>query len=57
MITICFTCELVLADQGENIFDIIARINHHGFVRDVIANDRAITLQRPDRKDFVDHRT
>ena len=50
-----FYYQVVLADDGENIFNIVARIDHHGFVRGLIADDGAVTLQRADGKDLVDH--
>ena len=53
--TICLTCEIVLSNQGENIFDVVARIDHHGFASGLVPDDGAVALQRPDGKDFVDH--
>src|SRR5258708_10544525 len=47
--------QVVLADDGENILNIVARIDDHGFVRGLVADDRAVTLQRADGKDLVDH--
>jgi hypothetical protein len=47
--------QLVLADDGENVFNVIARVDDHGFVRRLIADDRAVTLQRAYGKDLVDH--
>ena len=47
--------ETVFFDEVENVFDIIAGINHHRFARSFVPDDRAVTLQRPDRKDFVNH--
>ena len=47
--------KLVLADDGENVLNIVARIDDHGFVRGLVADDRAVTLQRADRQDLVDH--
>src|SRR5438309_7211197 len=42
-------------DEREDIFNIIPRVDDHGFMRGLIADDGAITLQRPDRNNFVDH--
>jgi hypothetical protein len=47
--------QLVLADDGENVFNVVARIDDHGLVRGLIADDRAVTLQRAYGKDLVDH--
>src|SRR6202158_2406838 len=47
--------KLVLADDGDNVFNVIARIDDHGFARGLVADDRAVTLQRADGKDLVDH--
>jgi hypothetical protein len=47
--------KLVLADDGENILNIVAWIDDHGFVRDLVADDGAVTLQRADGKDLMDH--
>jgi hypothetical protein len=45
----------MLADQGEDVIDIIARIDDHGFVSFLVADDRAVALQRADGEDLVDH--
>jgi len=45
----------VLADDGENVFNVVARIDDHGLVRGLIADDGAVTLQRAYGKDSVDH--
>ena len=50
-----FDLEIMLADQGEDVIDIIARIDDHSFVSDLVADDRAVALQRADGEDFVDH--
>ena len=47
--------QLVFADDGKNVFDVVARIDDHGFVRRLVADDRAVTLQRTDGKYLVDH--
>src|SRR5208282_1510023 len=49
--------QLVLTDDGKNVFNVVARVNDHGFVRGLIADDRAVTLQRAYGKDFVDHQS
>src|SRR5260370_2352241 len=51
-----FYYQVVLADDGENILNIVARIDDHGFARGLIADDGAVTLQRANGKDLVDHR-
>jgi hypothetical protein len=50
-----FDLEIVFSDDGENIFDVIARINHHGFTSDFVSDDRAVALKRANAKDFVNH--
>jgi len=50
-----FYYQVVLADDGENVLNIVARINDHGFVRGLVADDGAVTLQRADGKDLVNH--
>ena len=50
-----FYFQFVLADDGENVFNVVARIDDHGFVRGLVADDRAVTLQRADGKDLVNH--
>ena len=47
--------EIVLLNERENIFDVIAGIDHHGFAGGFVPDDRAVALQRPDGKDFVNH--
>ena len=49
--------EFVQAVQevSEDIFDFIARIDHHRFARSLVSDDRAVALQRADRENFVDH--
>src|SRR5438270_9034950 len=47
--------QVVLADDGENVFNVVTRIDNHGFVRGLIADDGAVTLQRADGQDLVDH--
>src|SRR5579872_1908845 len=47
--------EVMFGDNGNDIFDVIARIDHHRFARGVISDDRAVALQRPNRENFVDH--
>jgi len=46
----------VALQDVENAGDVRAGIDDDGFVRQFIANDGAIALQRADREDFVDHR-
>ena len=47
--------EIVFANQRQYVFDIIAGINDHPFARSLIADDRAIALQRADGDDFMNH--
>ena len=47
--------EIVLLNKGENVFDVVAGIDHHGFASGLVPDDRAVALQRPDGKDFVNH--
>src|SRR5262249_20542990 len=47
--------QIVFANDGEDVFNVIAGIDDHPFPRVLIANDRAVALQRADGKDFVDH--
>ena len=47
--------QFVLANDGKNVFNVVARIDDHGFMRGLIANDRAIALQWADGKDLVNH--
>ena len=47
--------QVMLADERENVFNVVAGVDDHRFARGFVANDRAIALQRPDGKDFVDH--
>jgi hypothetical protein len=47
--------QIVFANQRENVVDVVARVNHHGFVRILVADHGAVALQRANRKDFVDH--
>ena len=53
--TICLTLRLCFSNQSKDVFDVVARINHHGFARGFVPDHRAIALQRADGKDFVDH--
>src|SRR5208282_177573 len=48
--------QLVLADDGENVFNVIARIDDHGLVRGLVSDDGAVALQRAYGQDLVDHR-
>jgi len=47
--------QIVFPDQREDLLEVVARIDHHGFARILITDQGAITLQRPHRKNFVDH--
>jgi len=50
-----FDLEVVLADEREQIFDVVAGIDDHGFARRLVADDGAVALQRADGENFVDH--
>ena len=50
-----FDVEIVLADDSEQVFDVVAGIDDHGFAGGLVADDGAVALQRADGEDFVDH--
>jgi len=50
-----FDLQVVLADEGEDVFDVVAGVDDHGFVGGLVADDGAVALQRADGEDFVDH--
>ena len=41
--------------ERQNIFDLVARINHHSFTGDFVPDDGAVAVQRTHGKDFVNH--
>ena len=47
--------EIVFTDDAEDVFDFVTRVDDHGFVRGLVADDGAVALQWADRDDFVDH--
>jgi hypothetical protein len=47
--------QLMLAEQREHILNVVAGVDNHCFARALIANDRAVALQRPDGENLVDH--
>ena len=47
--------QVMFDDDGENVFNLVARIDDHGLTRSLIADDGAVALQCADREDFVDH--
>jgi hypothetical protein len=47
--------QVMLADEREDVLNVIARIDDHGFAGGLVADDRAVALERSDGKDFVDH--
>jgi hypothetical protein len=49
--------EIMLTDDAEDVFNLVAGVDDHGFVRGFVSDDGAVALQRPDRDDFVDHGT
>jgi hypothetical protein len=46
----------MLADEGEDVLDVVAGVDDHSLASGFVADDGAIALQRADGKDFVDHR-
>src|SRR5207245_8339047 len=51
-----FDLKIMFADQRQDIFDVISGIDDHRLARALISNHGTIALQRPDRKDFVNHK-
>ena len=49
--------QVVLMNEGENILDVVAGIDHHGIAGSLVPNHGAVALQRADGKDFVNHGT
>src|ERR1035438_5811903 len=47
--------QVALADECKNILNIVAEIDDHGPGGGLVADDRAVALQRADGEDFVDH--
>jgi hypothetical protein len=47
--------ETVLLQPGENLCKIVAGIDDDGFACNLIPEDRAITVQRTNRKTFKNH--
>jgi hypothetical protein len=47
--------KIVLANQAEDVFDIVARIDYDRFAVGFVPDYRTVTSQRPDRQDFMDH--
>jgi len=47
--------KIVPTNYFQNIVDIVAGIDHHRFMADLIPDDRAIALQWTDGENFVDH--
>ena len=47
--------EVVPLDDRNDVFDVIAGIDDHGFVSGLVSDDGAVTLQRTDRDDLVNH--
>src|SRR5438477_3781252 len=45
----------MLSHRVQHPLDLVARIDDHGFTALLIADHRAVALQRPDRKYFMDH--
>ena len=50
-----FHFEVMLSHQGQNVLDVIPRINDNPIARSLIADYRTIALERTDGQDFVDH--
>src|SRR5689334_10224179 len=47
--------ELFLAQQVQNPFDLVSRVDHHGLMCLLIPKDGTVALQRADRKNLMDH--
>lgn len=47
--------QVVFADDGEYVVDVVAGVDDHRFTRSLVANNRAVALQRADGKNLVDH--
>jgi hypothetical protein len=47
--------QVVLAEEREDVLNVVAGVDDHGFASRFVADDRAVALQRPTGKDFVDH--
>jgi hypothetical protein len=47
--------QVMLAEEREDVVNVIAGVDDHRFARSLVANNRAVALQRPDGKDFVNH--
>jgi hypothetical protein len=50
-----FYLQAMLVYQREHALDFVARIDDHGFMGDLVSDNGAVTLQRADRKNLVDH--
>ena len=55
VITIDLHGESVAPHDLQNALDLVAGIDHHGFARRLVAENRAVALQHSDRKNLVDH--
>ena len=47
--------QVMLAEERQNVLNVVPGVDDHGFARSFVANDRAVALQRSDGKDFVNH--
>ena len=47
--------EMVLVENGDDVIDVIAGIDDHGFAGGFITDDGAVALERADGEYFVDH--
>jgi len=47
--------EPMLFNNGDNAFDLVARIDYDGFSRLLVSENRAVALQQTHRKNFVNH--
>jgi hypothetical protein len=50
-----FDLKVMFREECQHIGNVIARVNDHRFARGLVADDRTIALQRPDRKDLMNH--
>ena len=47
--------EAMLLQPGENLWNVISRIDNDGFTRNLVAQDGAVAMERADWKAFKDH--
>jgi hypothetical protein len=47
--------QMVGPDEAENVLNVIARIDDHGFVRGFVPDQGTVALQWANGKDFMNH--